>query len=364
MRNVIFLFIVIIVALASACKTKPAAVVLPPQSTVDQKEMERKWKTIDSLEQKGLIASALDEVRKIKEAARAGNDSGHLVKAITHENKYLLQLEEDSSVKALERLEQEINTYPEPAKSVMHSLAGQWYGQYLQTHLWELRNRTEFGGTPGPDIRTWGMRHHIDKIHHHYEQSLMWQGLKTAPVENYALLLTEKQNTDDLRPTLYDILMHRALDFFSGTESYLTKPAYDYVLTDPAAFGPAESFVNRSFPTLDSLSNTWKALQWYQELLKFRLSDDRHEAALVDADLKRLRFVYDHIVVEAKDSLYKNSLEDLSKKHAGNPESTLVDYHTAQLLMQQAALWSGNNDSPYRYAYKEALEICKEAIKK
>ncbi|MEO5907502.1 MAG: alpha-2-macroglobulin family protein, partial [Saprospiraceae bacterium] len=323
--------------------------------------MDRMWKTIDSLEQKGLISSALEEVRKIRQSALQGNDSGHLVKAIMHEYKYLNQLEEDSAIKALERIEKEVETFPEPARSVMHSLIAEWYGQYLQGHLWELRNRTEFSGTPGPDIRTWGIRHFIDQIQDHFASSIRWEGLKTAKVEDYTLLLTEKQNTDELRPTLYDILMHRALDFYAGAESFLTKPVYDFVLTYPAAFSPARTFVDHNFPAQDSLSNTWLALQWYQDLLKFRLADANHESALVDADLKRLRFAYDHIVNESKDSLYKTALDKLSLSHMDHPESALVDYYRAELLSQLATEWQNNKDSRHRYAYNEALKICQAA---
>ena len=326
--------------------------------------MEKKWHAVDSLEQKGLVSSALKEVEQIKKLALEGNDSGNLVKALVYENKYLLQLEEDSDIKVLSRLEAEVNTYPEPAKSVMHSLAAQWYTNYLQSHLWQLRNRTEYSGTPGTDIRTWGIRHLIDRIQSHFESSVQWEGLRTAKVEDYSLLLTEKQNTDELRPTLYDILMHRALDFYSGTESYLAKPVYDFVLTDPLAFSPAKTFTGLAFPVTDSLSNTWKALQWYQQLLSFRLNDDQHEAALIDADLKRLRFVYDNIITDGKDSIYQKALEDLAKNHNDHPESSLIDYNRAELLMQQASRWSVDKTSPHRYAYNEAIKICEAAIKK
>src|SRR5688572_241926 len=125
MRNVFFLLIALIVLITYSCKTKPKPEPVTNQSSLDVKLAERMWKTIDSLEQKGLIATALEEVRKIKKAALEGNDSGHLVKAIMHENKYLVELEEDSAIKALARLEEEIKTYPEPARSVAHSLAGQ-----------------------------------------------------------------------------------------------------------------------------------------------------------------------------------------------------------------------------------------------
>ncbi len=362
MKYFLFLLIAVSACMALSCKTKHAPV--SSQSKVDPILMERMWKTIDSLEQKGLVASALKEVQQIKKTALEGNDSGQLIKAIVHENKYLLQLEEDSDIKALIRVENELNSYPEPAKSVMHSLAAQWYTQYLQSHLWQLRSRTEFGGTPGPDIRTWGIRHLLDRVQSHFDKSVHWEGLRTAKVEDYSLLLTEKLNTDELRPTLYDILMHRALDFYSGTESYLTKPVYDFVLTDPLAFSPVRSFVGHSFPVKDSLSNTLKALQWFQHLIAFRLSDNLHEAALVDADLKRLRFVYDNIIIDGKDSIYQKTLDDLAKSHENNPESALIDYYRAELLIQQAGEWSADKTSPHRYAYNEALLICQAAIKK
>ncbi|MEP6646426.1 MAG: alpha-2-macroglobulin family protein [Saprospiraceae bacterium] len=360
MKQILYLSFAIWISISMSCKTKPAPVTT--QTTVDPVMIQNSWKTIDSLEQKGLISSAIKEVQKIKKSAFEGNDSGQLIKAIVYENRYLLQLEEDSDIKALARTESEVNSYPEPARSVLHSFASQWYSQYLQSHLWELRNRTEFGGAPGPDIRTWGIRHFLEKIQSHYEQSVLWEGLRKAKVEDYEILLTEKQNTDELRPTLYDILMHRALDYYSGAESFLTKPVYDFVLTDPLAFGSARAFIGHAFPSADSFSNTWKALQWYQQLLAFRLNDEQHEAALVDADLKRLRFVYDNIVIDGKDSLYVKSLDDLGKSHAGNPESALVDYYRAQLLMQQAGEWDANKSSSHRYGYNEAIKICKTAI--
>lgn len=355
-------FTILCLCVLMSCKTK--SVPSAPVSTIDPVLMNKSWSVIDSLEKKGLLSSALTEVRKVKQMALEGKDSGHLVKAIVYENKYLNQLEEDSAIKALDRVEAEINTYPEPAKSVMHSLAAQWYGNYLQTHLWELRNRTEFSGTAGPDIRTWGIRHFIDRIHHHFDESVRWEGLRAIPVGDYPLLLTEKQNTDELRPMLYDILVHRAIDFYSGTESFLTQPAYAFTLTDEKSFLPAELFKEAEFNTNDTLSNTWQALRLFQHLLDFRLQQQDQDAALLDADLRRLRFVHQHIIHDQKDSLYHAGLKSLSAKHAGHPESALVDYYRAELLAAQASQWSPTNNSKYRYAYNEALAICQQAINK
>lgn len=344
------------------CKSKPAPA--PVTTSIDPAVLEKMWKSIDSLEQKGLATSALQEVRQIKQIALAGGESGQLIKAVMHENRYLLQLEEDAALKAIQRAEQEMKTYPEPAKSVMHSLTAQWYHNYLQTHLWELRNRTEFGGPAGEDMRTWGIRHFVDKVQSHYTRSVQWEGLKTSAVKEYLLLLTDEKNTDALRPTLYDILMHRAIDYFAGTETYLTRPVYDYVLTDQTSFASIPQFVAHNFTAQDSTSMTLQTLHWFQQLLAFRSADPTNASALLDADLKRLRYVHEKNLTDAKDSLYQAALASLKSQYSDDPESALVDYYRAEFLIGQASQWQNSSDTSFRYAYNEALEICEEAIRR
>jgi hypothetical protein len=144
MKFVWILVTILCIVLISSCKTKPASVETP--KSIDLGELDARWKKVDSLEQKGLVASALEEVQQIRQSAIAHQHSGHLIKAVLYENKYQNQLEEDSAIKAIQRGEEEYNSYPEPAKSVMHSLLAQWYYYYLQSHLWQLRSTTEYTG--------------------------------------------------------------------------------------------------------------------------------------------------------------------------------------------------------------------------
>lgn len=245
MKYVCLLLTIGIVVFVFSCKTKSAPLDTP--KPISQGEYDKLWKHVDSLEQEGLIASALTEVQKIRQSALVNQNSNHLVKAVLYENKYNNQLEEDAGIKAIARGEEMVLTFPEPARSVMHSLLAQWYANYLQGHMWQLRNRSEYTGPAGPDIRTWGIRHFVDKIFEHYEASIQYQGLKSFKVEDYLVLLTDAKDTDQLRPTLYDILIHRALDFSSSELSYLTKPAYAFTLTNPEAFQQAEVFVENFF---------------------------------------------------------------------------------------------------------------------
>ncbi len=359
--KLVWLFIAILsIAFFYSCKIKPVTV--ENHSSEDLMALDLLWKKVDSLEKKGLISSALEQVKKIKQSAISLQHSGHLVKAILYENKYQNQLEEESSLKAIQRGEAEYASYPEPAKSVMHSLLAQWYFNYLQSHLWQLRGSTEYAGPAGPDIRTWGVRHFIDKIHQHFDASIQWEGLKNAKVADYLILLTDANKTDSLRPTLFDILINRALDFYSSAESYLTKPIFSYTLTDAAAFGDANDFINYSFTTPDTLDNVWQALVGYQQWLNFRSKDQDHDAAFLDADLKRLQFVYDQIQVDGKDSLFQAALEKLAHRNQNSPESTLVNYYLAQLWMQQAANSQENHSGPFKDNYTRAKELCEKAI--
>ena len=99
MKDPIVRVLVAVCCIWFAGKTKPDP--LTPPVHYDSVMVDKMWKKIDSLEQKGLLTSALEEVRKIKQVALSGNESGNLVKAILYENKYLNQLEEDSSIMRL-----------------------------------------------------------------------------------------------------------------------------------------------------------------------------------------------------------------------------------------------------------------------
>src|SRR6185369_7124221 len=91
-----------------------------------------------------------------------------------------------------------------------------------------------------------------------------------------------KGNVRHLRPTLFDLLAHRALDYFENDERDVNKPAYAFEIDQASAFDPAADFVTRKFPTKDSLSLQHKALLVYQKLLAFHLKDAKPDA-LIDA---------------------------------------------------------------------------------
>ena len=104
-----------------------------------------------------------------------------------------------------------------------------------------------------------------------------------------------------LRPTLYDLLAHQALQFFANDEASVTQPVYKFELKSEDDFSPAEDFIEIDYSTKDSLSLKFYAIQLYQKLIAFHL-DDKEKDALIDVDLARINFVRSQSVNSLKDS--------------------------------------------------------------
>ena len=66
--------------------------------------------------------------------------------------------------------------------------------------------------------------------------------------------LSSKEMSVIFRPTLFDLLAHRALNYFENDERDINKPAYAFELDQASAFDPAADFIQRKFPTKDSCS--------------------------------------------------------------------------------------------------------------
>ena len=121
-----------------------------------------------------------------------------------------------------------------------------------------------------------------------------------------------------LRPTLFDLLAHRAIDYFDNDERDISKPAYTFQIDQASAFEPAADFVTRRFITNDSLSLQHKALLTFQRLIAFHLNDAKPDA-LIDVDLRRIEFVRRHSVHSDKDQQYFNAVNHIAHQYASTP---------------------------------------------
>jgi uncharacterized protein YfaS (alpha-2-macroglobulin family) len=301
------------------------------------------WKKVDDLVQKsGLTKSALEEVNKIYALAKKENNAVQQVKALVYKGNLSAENTENADEKNISVLLAELKSSKEPATSLLNSIIAQEYWNYLQQNRWKLYNRTATAIKNTGALEEWTTEDLHTVITKHFLVSLENKKILTTTKLSAFEPIIIKGNVRELRPTLYDLLAHNALAYFTNTEREIRKAAGDFEIADEAAFAEAASFAKHQFKTNDSTSLFFNALQLYQELTTLRIND-ASKAALIDLDIKRLEFVYQHAINSNKEELYIAALKALQKKYSAEPEVAQAAYLESSVLFNRAQNYNPEN---------------------
>lgn len=200
------------------------------------------WKKITALEEKGLPKSALEVVNDIYAQAVKDKIPAQQIKALIYQMKYNAEINDSSTLQNLQKIEKQTAAATGPQKAILQSIRAEMLYRYFQYNRYRFYNRTAIAGDEGTDVTTWGADRLHQEITAAYQASLFNREMleKTSLTAFDAIIV--KENTRQLRPTLYDLLAHRALEYFKSGEAAITNPANQFELTDPAAFAPAATF--------------------------------------------------------------------------------------------------------------------------
>ena len=321
----------------------------------------RAWRTVDSLISDGLTKTALDTVEILFGSAKKNGDSEQMVKCLIYRMRLESYREEDAFVKACDRLRAEIPVAPFPASAILQSMLGECYRQYYLNNRRQFLSRSETVDFKNDDMHTWDLRTIIEQMTGAFTRSLEdVDRLKAVRLDDFGAAIIVHRDDSRLRPTLYDLLVHRALDFYSTGENELTRPSYEFTLTSADFFKPADRFIRLKFSSRDTASLKFRAIVLLQNLLAFHAGDPTPEA-FIDADLKRLDLVREWSVRENKDSLYLGALAALAEKYTRFAPSTEVTCAIARLYTDWAGTWQPRIDERYRWMNREALRLCDRA---
>jgi hypothetical protein len=200
---------------------------------------DNEWKKVDSLIAKNLPKSALEAVQKIYADAKKGNQEAQVIKALVYTINLQQQTREDNEALSIQEVQKEIASSKEPVTSILKSYLAGIYWNYFQQERYELYDRTNTVNFNKDDIATWTIDDFHKKISELFLQSLQNENLlKQTNLTSYEPIII-KGNVRYLRPTLYDLLAHRALDYFKSDEQDIKKPAYAFEIDQPQAFAPA-----------------------------------------------------------------------------------------------------------------------------
>ena len=325
------------------------------------KNYEKEWKVVEEFVKKGLPKSALTATKKIYELAKKEKQDAQTIKSLVYMIGLQNETREENKIFSIEEVEKEIKISKEPVTSILNSLEAEMYWNYFQQNRWKFYNRTKTVDFIKTDIATWDAEDFHKKIGELYLLSVKNEKvLQQTKLEPFDAIIG-KGNVRHLRPTLYDLLAHRAISYFDNDERDIKKPTYAFEIDQASAFDPSADFVTRKFPTKDSVSLQHKALLIYQQLIAFHLKDAKPDA-LIDADIHRLQFVKQKSVHPDKDQLYFNALNHIAHQYENVPAAAQAWYLIAMTHQEKANTYKPYGDTTYRYSQKKAKDICEKVL--
>jgi len=338
-------------------------------SAIAQKKIsyEKKWEEIEMLiQQKDLPESALQKTKELYHIAKTEKNHPQQIKALI----YWIQLEERKSNNpgkmTISLLQEDGRSAEEPVKSILHSFLAEAYWRYLQQNRWNIQQRKTLEIADSSSLDTWSTNDFHKKIAAHFDSSLQASKmLTTVSLHEFDALLI-KGNARHLRPTLFDLLAHRALNYYEEEERLISAGTDGFDASVSEFFLPATSFVLFSFDSKDSASPIYRAVKLYQQLIQFHLNDSKL-SALADVDLRRIQFAHRFSVHSEKTMYYRKSLDRICQTYSAVPETAMAAYLLGASYADEAGTYDFkkfpvNDSSNPRWLYQNVLKICKPFI--
>lgn len=332
----------------------------PPNDTYEQL-----WKRVEAAEGKGLTEDALKLTEGIYKKAVSENNAPQTVKSLMHRMKYA-QFKEDFDVeKNVTTLREEIKKAKFPVKPILQSILADAYWQYYQNNSWKFYERSQTVAFNNNDMSTWDIKKLVYETITAYKASLQnADSLKRTNVELFdEIIQGGSSDTRKWRPTLYDFLAHRALEFFKNGQADVTKAAAQFNVNDDVYAKPYPEFIKFAIPTpADSLELKYYSLNLYKELLHFH-KDANNTEALLDLELERYAFIKTYSQNPAKDTLYLQSLKWLSNKMSNSPRVSEIKFKEAQWYFDNSSKYKPFQNEEYKGYRQKAVELCNDIVK-
>lgn len=325
-----------------------------------QKDETTRWNEVDTLISQGLLQSALDKVTAIYEESKREHSDGQAVKALLMKVNLESSFQEEGPLKSIRFVRSEMEAAGSPVRQILSSVLAQLYTGYYHQNRWLIDQRTPVLGDLPEDMASWDGPMFMETAARHYLLSLSEAGvLQNTGVEEFGEILEGDEETRRLRPTLYDLLVFRAIGFFSANNPSPRQGAGDFRVDQEFYFAPAGQFARQSIPAQEALSFDYIALEIFRELLLFR--EKGPVAAYIDADLQRLEFVHLKSTLQEKGQLYIGALRQLAGQHENIPEFAEIVYPLARQIQQQGYQYKPLISDLHKWEVREALELAEKA---
>lgn len=286
------------------------------------------WEQVGKAKSDGLPKTAVKHLQAIYESAVADEEFVEATRAYCAIARTEGEINQPMQPYIIRKLQAEVPELPAGMKPVMQVIQAEWFLQYYFQNRWRFAQRSQTGQSPSEDFETWDLPRLLGEIDRLFTDALAnADSLKKIPIADYSPLLQKGTVPDSHRPTLFDFLAYRAIDFYSLDEQIVrSEDAFD-LKADSPIFSRADEFVGWEPASSDQKSGLLKSIGLYQELLRFHADDD--PAARLDADLHRLRFAHQHTGGAEKTARFRAALQRFADQHLKHELSSLALSHLA-----------------------------------
>ncbi len=334
-----------------------------PNAQTNDTLFKKEWINIDTLIIKqNKPKTALSLVNEVYTKAKQQQIKPQIIKCLVYRLSLEDRIFDNKPNNAISILENEITvTKDEAAKSILYCLLANRYQQYFNNNRWKFYNRSKTINFSKADIETWNADDFNEAITKNYLASIANAFLlKKVKLEDFDAIII-KGNARNLRPTLYDLLIHEALDYFKTGNYYITKPAYAFELKDIAALSTADQFIKFKFESKDSTAQQLIALHLFQDLIDYHIND-ADKNAFIHVDIERIQWVNTYLTNDKKEEKYLTALTNLSKLPFNT--AAQANYLLAKNKFDKGLNYKPFEDSTNRYTLVQSLKIIDAALLK
>ena len=223
----------------------------------------------------------------------------------------IVEKEEDPLVKTVALFQSELAKFNAVEQAIVNSMIAECLWAYLQQNRWEIFNRTPLANPDLTDIRTWDTRLLLQQTIAYYQASLQpVEALQKLRVRDYKEILKLGDDESEIqRPTMFDLLAHRAIDAWSQDDLRLTQPQDGFLVDNLQYFSRSSIFGRLEIPSADTLSLDYQIFKTYQLLSQFHVREYNREV-LIPLTLQRMAWVRKKAVFEDVDLFYQYALVD------------------------------------------------------
>ncbi len=258
--------------------------------------------------------------------------------------------------------EQIKNSQNQPAnQAVWHSCMAQLLNSYYEQNRYKILDRTSIVGEINPDFNTWDLQTLVQQIVFHYLSSIeQAEILQNIPITEYSALLDTPISTE-YRPTLYDFLAFRALDYLNNTISQLPIPTKPFDINNPVYWASNNDFVQASITSSDSLSFSYLSLTVMQQLTRFHLLD-KDKRALLDITLRRYNYLNSLANLPGSSILTLTTLNQLEQTYRGMTGYEMITNALGNYYQKRGEQYDKNTHPEYKGDWVTAVDWYQKTI--